>query len=85
MSKAKTRRPRNHQRNLRQGVDVRHLLQDLPPVERRVICWLYGIACEPVDPEEIAERLGTHVEQVWRLASRGMEQLGFLAVSEWAA
>lgn len=85
MSKSTARRQRSNERNLRQVVEVRRLLQDLPPVERRVICWLYGVACEPVDPEEIAQRLGTHVEQVWRLASRGMEQLGFLAVSGWAA
>lgn len=85
MSKSKTRRRGSNQRNLREVVELRRLLQDLPPVERRVICWLYGIACEPVDPEEIAQRLGTHVDQVWGLASRGMEQVGFLAVSGWAA
>lgn len=72
-------------RNVRQVVDVHRLLRDLPPVERRVICWLYGIACEPVDPEEIAQRLGTRVDEIWSLASRGMEQFGFLAVSGWAA
>lgn len=64
---------------------VRRIIRTLPPIERRVICWLYGIGCTPLDPVEVADRLNMSVEQVWRHVSHAVEQVGFQAISEVAA
>lgn len=64
---------------------VRRIVKTLPPIERRVICWLYGIGCVPLDPAEVADRLNMSVEQVWRHVSRAVEQIGFYAITEVAA
>lgn len=64
---------------------IRRLVNELPPVERRIICWLYGIDCTPIDPDEVARRLNLSVDEMWLRLSRGVEQVGYRAVTEVAA
>jgi DNA-directed RNA polymerase specialized sigma24 family protein len=60
-------------------------LDDLPPVERRVVTLLYGIGSEQLDPELIAERLNVTTTQIWLILQHAFEFVGQSVITELAA
>ena len=65
--------------------DLRALLNDLDPLARHVVRWLYGIDCRPLSPEEIANLLDADVADVWLWAEAAIDSLGQSVVLELAA
>jgi hypothetical protein len=61
------------------------LVADLPPVERRVLRWLYGISCEQIEVSEIADRMNLTADQVWLYAEAATDLIGQLLIVEVAA
>jgi len=60
----------------------RGYLSCLQPVEARVLRWLVGISEASLSVEEIAERMNMGVDQVWRVADRGLAAVGLYALGE---
>jgi hypothetical protein len=61
-------------------------LDDLPPVERRVVTLLYGIGGEhQLDPELIAEQLSVTTTQLWLILQHAFEFVGQSVITELAA
>lgn len=55
---------------------VRRLVRALPPIERRVVCWRFGLLGEPELPQrEIARRLGISVDRAWRAEHHALMRL----------
>lgn len=64
---------------------LRSLIRELPPLEQRVISWLYGIGCAGLDAETVASRLNMSEAKVWNIASRAIDALGIAVIMEVAA
>jgi DNA-directed RNA polymerase specialized sigma24 family protein len=60
-------------------------LDDLPPVEKRVVSLLYGIGTTQLDPELIAEQLNITTTQIWLILQRAFEFVGQSVITELAA
>jgi DNA-directed RNA polymerase specialized sigma24 family protein len=60
-------------------------LDDLPPVERRVVTLLYGIGREQLDPELIAEQLNITTTKLWLILQHAFEFVGQSVIMELAA
>jgi RNA polymerase sigma factor (sigma-70 family) len=64
---------------------IRRAIKELAPIERQIIRWRFGIGCTHLTKEEIAERLNIDPSAVWRILSRGLEDVGYVLVCEVAA
>jgi DNA-directed RNA polymerase specialized sigma24 family protein len=56
-------------------ITVWRVLGALPPRERMVICWRYGLGCDPVEQATAAERLRCSARWVYELEQRGLALL----------
>ena len=54
---------------------LRRLINELPVLERRVICWRYGIGCDRLAYREIAIRLGMPQGSIWKIEQHALELL----------
>jgi RNA polymerase sigma factor (sigma-70 family) len=64
---------------------IRRLVAQLPPAERAVIRWRYGLGGDRLTHREIAARLGISVGGAWNLEQRALELLrGSVGVAEAA-
>lgn len=68
-----------------QGFELRAIVEDLPPLERRVIRQLFGVGCEVADPSDVAKALGLSLTQLWLCVERAYSFIGQVAIAELAA
>lgn len=54
---------------------LHRLVRQLPPLERRVIRWYFGLDCEELNTCQIAERMGTSRQYVSKVKNRALARL----------
>lgn len=54
---------------------VRNVLSRLPALERRIIRWRYGVGCQELSDQQIADRLNLSRSGVWRIRQRALARL----------
>lgn len=59
---------------------IRHEIENLEPLQARVLRWRFGIGCEPLARCQIARRLKVTVRQVRALEECALVELGFALV-----
>ena len=60
------------------SVGLAEALGELEEAERDVIEARWGIGCEPLNDEEIAEKFDCDIEWIWHLHDKALQVLGFL-------
>jgi DNA-directed RNA polymerase sigma subunit (sigma70/sigma32) len=59
-------------------ISLAEALCELEESERSVIEARWGIGCEPLNDEEIAEKFDCDIEWIWDLHDNALQVLGFL-------
>lgn len=57
------------------SLDLHRRLRELPPLERRVLRWRFGIGGAPASCREVAARLGVSADTAWRIEQRALSSL----------
>lgn len=63
---------------------VLRAVAELPEPDQSIIRLRYGIGTSPLDEEEVAQRLGVTLSELWNGESAGLEMAGFLLITEAA-
>lgn len=64
---------------------LRAALRELPVTEEQILRWLLGLGCAALSEEEVAARMNMSLSQIWRIANRGLAEIGFMLLTEEAA
>lgn len=63
---------------------VLRAVTELPEPDRSIIRLRYGIGASPLDEDEVAQKLGVTLSELWNAESAGLEMVGFLLITEAA-
>lgn len=64
---------------------LRQIVDDLPPLECRIVRQLFGLGCEALDPHEVAEAHSLSLTQLWLCVERAYSFIGQVAIAGLAA
>ena len=72
-TEANERYLRDNSSSVEAGIDIKHYLASMPNQTYKEVLTLYFL--DGLSPEEIAQRIGTRVENVYNLKLRGLDQI----------